>query len=102
MQKGTSAEQFELFLLSLLAENKLDIRRVKALCTIDIKREENAILTFCHNHHIPPQFYSAAELMAVKGQFTSSEFVLKTTGADNICERSAMVMGKRLLVKSRL
>lgn len=74
---------------------------MKALCTIDIKREENAILTFCHNHYIPPQFYSAAELMALKGQFTSSEFVLKTTGADNICERSAMVMGKRLLVKKQ-
>ena len=100
-KKGTSAEKFELFLLSQLAENKLDIRRVKALCTIDIKREENAILTFCHNHNIPPQFYSAAELMAVKGQFTSSEFVLKTTGADNICERSAMVMGKSLLVKKQ-
>lgn len=100
-KKGTSAEKFELFLLSQLAENKLDIRRVKALCTIDIKREENAILTFCHRHNIPLHFYSAAELMAVDGQFTSSEFVLKTTGADNICERSAMVMGKRLLVKKQ-
>ena len=100
-KKGTPAEKFEFFLLSQLAENRLDIRRVKALCTIDIKREENAILTFCRRHNIPLHFYSAAELMAVDGQFTSSEFVLKTTGADNICERSAMVMGKSLLVKKQ-
>jgi cobalt-precorrin 5A hydrolase len=35
--------------------------------------------------------YSAAELMQVKGDsLASSEFVLKTTGADNVCERAAL------------
>lgn len=100
-KKGTSSESFDAFILSQLDKNGLDIRRVRAMCTIDIKREENAILQFSQKHSVPLHFYSAEELMTAKGHFTSSEFVMKTTGADNICERSAILMGSRLLVKKQ-
>ncbi len=48
--------------------------------------------------------YSADELMAAKGEFSSSDFVEKTTGADNVCERSAVTGagGGRLLVRKQV
>ena len=43
----------------------------------------------------------AAQLNAVKGNFSASAFVQKTTGTDNVCERSAVLGsgGGRLILK---
>jgi cobalt-precorrin 5A hydrolase len=48
---------------------------------------------------ITPEFFAADELMAVEGDFTPSEFVKSVTGADNVCERSALIKGGTLIVR---
>ena len=72
--------------------------RVSELATIDIKSNETGIIDYCKKKKIIPNFHTAQELMGVTGSFTSSEFVRKTTGADNICERSAVKSGGRLII----
>jgi cobalt-precorrin 5A hydrolase len=42
--------------------------------------------------------YTADELMSVTGVFTHSDFVEKTTGADNVCERAAVCAGGRIII----
>ena len=37
------------------------------------------------------QVFSAQELAAVPGDFTTSAFVSETVGVDNVCERSALL-----------
>lgn len=69
---------------------KVPEERICALSTIDIKAEEPALKKFCMDREIPMYTYTALELMMVEGKFSSSEFVRKITGADNICERSAV------------
>ena len=70
---------------------------MKAVATIDLKADEPGLLSFCENHGLPLYTYSAAELAAVPGSFTGSDFVKKTTGVDNVCERAAVLCGGRLL-----
>ena len=72
--------------------------RVSVLATIDIKSDETGILEYCRKKKIIPVFYTAEELMEITGDFTSSEFVRKITGADNICERSAVKSGGNLII----
>ena len=70
------------------------------VCSIDLKADERGILEFCARHELPFQTFSAEELSAVSGRFASSDFVKKTTGVDNVCERSAVLgSGGELYVK---
>ncbi len=98
-RRGISAEAVAQAVQKTLAGAGLDIQAVKYATSIDMKREEPGLLEYCRGAGIPIRFYPAQTLMAVEGDFTSSEFVKRTTGADNVCERAAMVEAQRLLVK---
>lgn len=79
---------------------KIDVKRICAAATIDIKSEEAGLLEYCENTAISLHTYTADELMNVGGDFEESEFVLQKTGADNVCERSAVkCSGGRIIIK---
>jgi len=98
-RKGISAEDLDLAFELLLKKKSCYKEAVCRVCSIDLKSNEKGLLNFCKVHGLLLQTFSAAQLNAVKGCFTSSEFVLKTTGVDNVCERSAVLgSGGELLV----
>lgn len=99
-KKNTDPKAFSSFISSALKSNGLDLCRVAELRTIDKKRDEAAILEFCRKNAVPVRFLTAEELMAVEGDFFSSDFVMKTVGADNVCERSAASGGRLIVRKS--
>lgn len=92
-KKGTNAEIFEERILAALSENGILPERLCCLATVDIKKDEPAVKAFCSKYHIPLKTFSPKELMEAEGDFESSDFVMKTTGADNICQRSVRVCG---------
>ena len=75
-----------------------DLRAVKQVGTIDLKRDEAGLLAFCASLGVPLTTYTAEELKAAQGKFTPSDFVRSVTGVDNVCERSAVLSGGRLTV----
>ena len=89
-RKGTAEETIEEAFQTFLTENGLHREAITSCASIDLKAQEAGLLSFCQTHGWPVRFYSAQELMQTEGDFTSSEFVLRTTGADNVCERSAV------------
>ncbi|MCM1314592.1 MAG: cobalamin biosynthesis protein [Muribaculaceae bacterium] len=97
-RRGTPCGIIEKRINESLISAGISPERVSGLATVDIKSGETGILEYCRKKKIIPEFYSAEELMAVSGEFTSSDFVRKTTGADNICERSAVKSGGRLII----
>lgn len=98
-KKGTDADTFRETILGLLAEHDIPTARVCALNTIDVKSGEAAILRFADEYALPLNFFTADELMRVNGSFDSSDFVMNTVGADNVCERSACADGGTLLIR---
>ena len=100
-KKNTASSVFENFILQKLSEYHLPLFRVGEIVSVDLKRKEKALQEFSLKYKIPLKFYSAEELQAVKGNFQYSAFVLKTTGTDNVCERSAMYYGGRLLLSKQ-
>lgn len=98
-KKGTSCEDIEKAAIEALARHNIPIERVAEITTIDIKKHEDGLRGFCEKISVPLRSYTAEELMQANGDFESSDFVLKTTGADNVCERSAVLCGGRLIMK---
>lgn len=90
-RRGKEARELEAFLLDTLREQNVSLKAVGRICSIDIKAEEEAIVSFSRKYHIPFNTFSAGELKACPGEFSSSAFVAEQTGVDNVCERSAVL-----------
>ena len=77
-------------------------RNVAAIATIDLKENEIGLIELAQYFNVPLLTFTTDELNDVKGSFTGSEFVKKTTGVDNICERAALAgagRGGKLLLR---
>lgn len=69
---------------------ELNPQAAACAATIELKSGERGLQAFCGALSIPLTVYSAEELMKLDGSFSSSSFVREITGADNVCERSAV------------
>ena len=100
-RRGTPCSAFE----EILSALPIHPEAVRSVASIDIKRDEQGLLDFCAAHNWGARFYPAARLMALGGEFTGSDFVQKTVGVDNVCERAAMVSagpGARLILRKTI
>ena len=97
-RRRISKEAVEAAIRRVFAENRLDLRAISGIFSIDLKKDEPGLLQACRENGWPVTFYSAEALQAVPGSFTKSEFVASVTGVDNVCERAAMLGAQRLLV----
>ncbi len=102
-RRGIESGLLEQAILDALKTARLSLQSVKKACTIELKAKEQAVLDFCGKYGIPLETFPAQELMALPGEFSSSEFVRQTTGADNVCERSAVLGSGNggLIIKKR-
>ena len=101
-RKGTPPHVFESSVASILCEREISLRSIRALASIDIKKNEPCINAFAEKHGLPFVTYSAEELARAPGAFTPSHFVLNTVGVDNVCERSAwMASGGPFLIRKQ-
>ncbi|MBR3235554.1 MAG: precorrin-3B C(17)-methyltransferase [Atopobiaceae bacterium] len=100
-KRGTSAQDIQQLVDACLAEAHVAPQAVRALATIDVKAQEDGLLALAAQRGWDLLFYSAQELQDVKGDFSSSEFVRRTVGVSNVCERAACAAGARLLLGKR-
>lgn len=97
-RRGTEKEALEESFERLIAAQKLSREAFFRVCTIDRKKDEPGLLAFCQANNWELIAYSSDELNAVRGTFSSSDFVRKTVGVDNVCERSAVLGSKGKLL----
>lgn len=96
-KRGTSLDEIERMVFNYLREENINHERICSVSTIDIKADESGLLQFCDKYKLTFHTFSAEELMNVSGDFHRSDFVLKTTGTDNVCERSAAKCGEIIM-----
>ncbi len=89
-KKGACMNTIEKTVMTALENADIQFNRVCGAASVNLKSSEAGLLGFCKKYGITPDFYMADELMEVDGDFSASDFVRKVTGADNICERSAV------------
>ena len=79
-----------------LTELDLDVRAIRSLNSVDLKKDEKALLMLAEKYGIEFNTFSAEELMEAElytdTEMSHSELVSRVAGAGNVCERAA-VMG---------
>lgn len=89
-RKNIQYEALLNFVNTILAGNGIQVFEIEAIASIDLKSEEEALLTLSRQWKVPFYTYTAKELLQVTGDFNHSDFVKEVTGADNVCERAAV------------
>ena len=101
-RRGTPAEQIRSAVEFVLQEYNIHPKAIKQVTSIDLKKDEEGLNAVCAEKKWPAVFYSAEELKAVEGDFIPSPCVMRVTGVDNVCERSAMIGAEQLLVRKTI
>ena len=98
-KKNTDADKMWDFVNDIFRLEGLDIRAVKSIGSIDIKRDECAVKNLANRLNVPFLTFTKDELNSVSGDFFESEFVRKTVGVGNVCERAVCIQCNNLIVK---
>lgn len=85
-------------ILEVLDEAALPLEAVKAVASIDLKRDEPGLLAFAKAHGLETVFFSAQALGEEPGAFPASDLVCQVTGVDNVCQRAAQRAGGRVFL----
>ena len=95
-RRGTLKETISDSVDRVLKQWNVAPESIMALATIDRKKDEEGLVRYAAEKGIPLFAYPAETLMEADGDFTSSSFVLETTGADNVCERAAVACAEEV------
>ena len=89
-RKGKAQEEIEEFIYNTIKQAGIRIEQVYALASVAQKSREAGLLGFSQKAAIPFVTYPAEELEKIPESFQESEFVKKTVGVANVCERAAL------------
>lgn len=89
-RRGVPFSNVETAFLSAIQMLDISPLAIEALASIDIKKEEPALITFSEKYNLPFFTYSSDELKRTQIHSSGSKFVKQVTGVDNVCERSAI------------
>lgn len=89
-RKGIGAEVILEKLEQVLEQENWEKMSIRQIVSIDLKAEEEGLIETASCLQVPFRTCSARELEAVTGNVSSSAFVKRVTGTDNVCERAAL------------
>ena len=89
--RGINPSEFERAAEDFLSGAGVSVLSLRAVASIDLKKDEEAMNIFAERHNIPFVTFKAEELQALEGNFTASEKVREFTGTDNVCERACVL-----------
>ena len=97
-RRDTPMETIYAVVKETLESHRIDPRAAGVVASIDVKSDEAGLLECAKVLKAQTVFYTADELNAVPGEFAESEFVRKTVGVGNVCERAAVCGGGTLII----
>ena len=89
--KGAAPDMVERGVLQLLAQHRLSPKSVKAIASIDKKKDELAFLRLSEKYKWPLVVYTAEQLEGVPGTLNPSEMVKKHVGTPGVSEPAALL-----------
>lgn len=98
-KKGKTKEEMKEAISSVLEEEGILQESICKIVSIDLKKDEEGIISTAREMGIPFETFSPEELSAVEGEFSESSFVKQVTGVSNVCERSICAAGGMILRK---
>jgi cobalt-precorrin 5A hydrolase/precorrin-3B C17-methyltransferase len=87
---GTSADEIENAVRTVLDENNMSFLSIHLIATINIKGNEQGLRTFAEKYNLKIKTFTADELNSVEG-IGKSDAVFKATGANAVSEPAALL-----------
>ena len=101
-RKGTTEHAIEECFEEFMSKSEIYADAICLVCSIDLKKDEEGLISFCKKHELELKTFSAEKLSSIEGEFSSSDFVQKITGVDNVCERSAVCGSGGVIVNRKM
>ncbi|MDO9167487.1 MAG: cobalamin biosynthesis protein [Methylobacter sp.] len=92
-RKGVTAEQIAAAVQQALGERQLS--EVREITTIDLKANEQGLVDFCDQHHLPLRVLASATVAARPWVTKASDWVQQNVGLPGVCEPCALIAGMR-------
>lgn len=89
-RRGARLDEFETALADLGSLHDLDLHSVAGVASIDIKKDEAALLQFASQHNWPLMFFDSTRIGAVPVP-SRSETVHRNIGVYGVCEAAAVL-----------
>lgn len=101
LRRGTDFAVLEKAFHELLREMNINPKAINSFGSIDIKKDEEALLELCKKYDRELIFYTADELNEVDVS-EKSDFVKKITGAYSVSEAAAKLLGGKIILSKKI
>lgn len=98
-RKGKTQEEILKAIKQVFQEHNLNLNSIKAIATIDVKKDEAGILGTCEALQCELHFYTRKDIKQVQHHFSTSQWVQSTIGVSAVCEPCAYLAGGELIVR---
>lgn len=98
-RKDFNSEKMKETVENILREYNVDKRAVKFIGTVEVKKDEEAILNLGKYLDCEVKIFSIEEIKKIQEKFKGSDFVEKTIGVRAVCEPCVELLGGRLITE---
>lgn len=97
-QRGCPASTLRVLLDQALQAHHIELRAIRALASIDLKRDEPGLLELAEQLALPLTFFSSTQLAAYEPQLSHrSEIAFERTGCYGVAESAALALAEQLV-----
>lgn len=97
-RKGVEPEVLQSLFTSQLQALNINPKALSIIGSIDVKRNEDAIVSLAKSYNVPFEVFSADELNQCADRFPRSEFVAKTVGVGAVSQPAAWLLSNGTLL----
>ncbi|GAB6168917.1 cobalt-precorrin 5A hydrolase [Clostridium carnis] len=98
-RKNTEGEKLKKFIFDTLKENNISEKAIRYIASIDVKKDEEAILSLTKEVKCEFKVFSKEEILKIEDKYEGSSFVKKQVGVKCVCEPVIELLGGNLIVK---
>ncbi|MFW0753732.1 cobalamin biosynthesis protein [Pseudomonas sp. H11T01] len=96
-QRGCPASTLRALLDQALQAHHIELRAIRALASIDLKRDEPGLLELAEQLALPLTFFSSTQLAAYEPRLSHrSEIAFERTGCYGVAESTALALAEQL------
>jgi len=97
-RRGKTKADISNVLYQVFKDNNLSIRSIKAIASIDLKKDEKGIIETCEYLGCSFVVFSADDIKSIQYRFKKSVFVESKVGVASVCEPCACLAGGEMIV----
>lgn len=98
-RKDYSVDNMKEAVIDVLKKMNIHNKAIKAVCSIDVKKKEKAIIALASYLSSDFIIYPREDIKNIEDKYEGSEFVKKTVGVKAVCEPVVELYGAKLLTR---